>query len=198
MKSFLFYFFFRFLKTNRFSFSFYITEKNYFRFYFRFHNENRSGWGFRFPSRTVVNVAMHTAEWCDRWSYMFKLSVMRLRCSKTAEWSEVLFGMKTLWGPRHDTVLNKLNRGPNPPRWREACGTILPHVKYGTFACIRCGLHSITLYWHVAADWLDFKHSCTWRRPTYRMIPVLILFSPLGFSVAYRHASVTRSHSSVV
>jgi len=43
MKSFIFLFCFRFLKTNRFSFSFYKTKRNHFRFCFRFRNENRSG-----------------------------------------------------------------------------------------------------------------------------------------------------------
>jgi len=43
MKSFLFLFRFRFLKTNRYSFGFYETKTNYFRYYFRFRNENRSG-----------------------------------------------------------------------------------------------------------------------------------------------------------
>jgi len=42
MRSFLFLFRFRILKTNRFSFSFYKTKKNHFRSYFRFRNKNRS------------------------------------------------------------------------------------------------------------------------------------------------------------
>jgi len=39
MKSFLFLFRIRFLKTNHFSFSFYKTERNHFHFYFRFRNK---------------------------------------------------------------------------------------------------------------------------------------------------------------